>query len=138
MTDIISIPQKHSHVLVGAWCSHDRQLAERFSRAMRKARVELGPVSSFAAVSRKAWATDPDLRGLFGDAVSKGLRQMWANTAMRAEQSARIRKTYTQNLRRQRGEALRKNWANADFREKMKRARACAAELRRKVEMEDA
>jgi hypothetical protein len=36
MTDLFAIPQKHSDVLAGAWCSHNRQLAERFSQAMKK------------------------------------------------------------------------------------------------------
>jgi hypothetical protein len=126
MTDLIAIPQKHSDVLADAWCSHDRQLAQRFSQAMKKARAELGQGGNFAAISKRAWASDPDLRGQFGNAVSTGLRKMWANAAVRAEQSARIKQTYTQNLnlRRQRSEELKKNWADAGFREKMMRARA--------------
>jgi hypothetical protein len=124
MADLIVIPQKHSDVLVDAWCSHNRQLAERFSRAMKKARAELGQGGNFATISKRAWASDPDLRGQFGDAVSAGLRKMWSNAAVRAEQSERIKQTYTQNLRRQRSEELKKNWADADFREKMMRARA--------------
>jgi hypothetical protein len=126
-----------SDVLVDAWCSY--QLAERFSRAMKKARAELGQGGNFAAISKRAWASDPDLRGQFGDAVSAGLRKMWANAAVRAEQSERIRQTYKRgNLRRQRSEELKKNWADAGFREKMMCARARVAELRRKAEREDA
>jgi hypothetical protein len=115
-----------SDVLVGAWCSQNRQ---RFSQAMRKARAELGQGGNFAAISKRAWASDPDLRGQFGDAVSAGLRKMWANAAVRAEQSERIRQTYTESLRKQRSEELKKNWADADFRAKMMRARArgCSA-----------
>jgi hypothetical protein len=120
----LAIPQKHSDVLADAWCSHNRQLAERFSQAMKNARAELGQGGNFTAILKKAWASDPDLRGQFGDAVSAGLRKMWANAAVRAEQSERIKQTYTQNLRKQRSEELRKNWADADFREKMMRARA--------------
>ena len=138
MPDLIAIPQKHSDVLVGAWRSHNRQLAERFSQAMKKARAELGQGGNFTAILKKAWASDPDLRGQFGDAVSAGLRKMWSDAAVRAEQSERIKQTYTQNLRKQRSEELKKNWADADFREKMMRARARVAELRRKAEREDA
>ena len=114
---------KHSDVIAAAWRSHDRQLAERFSQAMRRARAELGQGGNFAAISKKAWASDPDLRGQFGDAVSAGLRKMWANAAVRAEQSERIKQTYTQNLRKQRSEVLKANWADVGFREKMKLAR---------------
>jgi hypothetical protein len=128
MTDLIAIPQKHSDVLADAWCSHNRQLAERFSQAMKRARAELGQGGSFAAVSKKAWASDPGLRGQFGVAISAGLRRMWANAAVRAEQSERIKQTYTQNLRKQRSEKLRENWADADFREKMMRSRGRAGE----------
>jgi hypothetical protein len=128
MTDLIVIPQKHSDVLADAWCSHNRQLAERFSRAMKKARAELGQGGSFAAISKRAWASDPDLRGQFGDAVSAGLRKMWSDAAVRAEQSERIKQTYTQDLRKRRSEKLRENWADADFREKMMRARGRAGE----------
>ena len=138
MTDLTAIPRKHSALIADAWRSHNRQLAERFSQAMKKARAELGQGGNFAAISKKAWASDPDLRGQFGDAVSAGLRKMWANAAVRAEQSERIKQTYTQNLRKQRSEELKKNWADADFREKMMRARARVAELRRKAEREDA
>jgi hypothetical protein len=113
-----------SDVLVGAWHSHSNR--QRFSEAMRKARSELQD-GSFAAISARAWASDPDLRGQFGGAVSAGLRKMWANAAVRAEQSERIKRTYTNNLRKRRSEALKKNWADADFREKMMRARARAA-----------
>ena len=123
MADLIVIPQKHSDVLVDAWCSHNRQLAERFSRAMKKARAELGQGGNFATISKRAWASDPDLRGQFGDAVSAGLRKMWANAAVRAEQSERIKQAYTQNLRKQRSEELKKNWAEPTFRAKMQRAR---------------
>jgi hypothetical protein len=92
------------------------------------ARAELGQGGNFTAILKKAWASDPDLRGQFGDAVSAGLRKMWANAAVRAEQSERIKQTYTQNLRKQRSEELKKNWADADFREKMMRARGRAGE----------
>jgi hypothetical protein len=119
-----TIPQKHSDVIANAWCSHDRQLAERFRQAMRRARAELGQGGNFAAVLKRAWALDPDLRERFGDAISMGLRKMWANAAVRAEQSERIKQTYTQDLRRQRSEALKRNWADAGFREKMIRASA--------------
>ena len=139
MPDLIAIPQKHSDVLADAWCSHNRQLAERFSRAMKRARAELGQGGSFAAISKRAWASDPDLRGQFGDAVSAGLRKMWANAAVRDEQSERIKQTYTQNLRKQQSEELKKNWADAGFREKMMRARGrgCSAQrARRKRERE--
>jgi hypothetical protein len=47
-----TIPQKHSDVIANAWCSHDRQLAERFRQAMRKARAELGPDGKFGAAVR--------------------------------------------------------------------------------------
>jgi hypothetical protein len=117
-----------SDVIAGAWCSHNRQLAERFSQAMKKARSELGQGGSFAAISKRAWASDPDLRGEFGAAVSQGLRRMWSNSVARAEQSSRIRQSYTQDLRKQRSEKLKKNWADADFREKMIRARGRAGE----------
>ena len=110
-----------SDVLVAAWGPHNRQ---RFSEAMRKARAELQG-SSFAAISKRAWASDPDLRGEFGAAVSHGLRKMWADAAVRAEQSERIKQTYTPNLRKQRSEKLKENWANAGFREKMLLARRC-------------
>src|ERR1700732_145211 len=118
MTDLVVIPQKHSDVLAGAWCSHNRQLAERFSRAMKRARAELGQGGSFAAISKRAWASDPDLRGQFGDAVSAGLRKMWSDAAVRAEQSERIKQTYTRDLRKQRSEKLKKNWGDAGFCEK--------------------
>jgi hypothetical protein len=91
---------------------------------MKRARAELGQGGSFAAISKRAWASDPDLRGQFGDAVSAGLRKMWSDAAVRAEQSERIKQTYTQDLRKRRSEKLRENWADADFREKMMRARA--------------
>jgi hypothetical protein len=115
----------NSDVLAGAWCSHDRQLAERFSQAMRKARAELGQGGSFAAISKRAWASDPDLRKQFGDAVSAGLRKMWSDAAVRAEQSERIKQSYTQSpsLRRLRSEVLKANWANTAFRERMMRGR---------------
>jgi hypothetical protein len=120
MTDLIAIRQKHSDVVGDAWRAHDRQLAERFSRAMKKARAG----GNFTAILKKAWASDPDLRGQFGDAVSAGLRKMWTSAAVRAEQSERIKQTYTQNLRKQRSEALKKNRADAGFREKMMRSSA--------------
>ena len=113
----------NSDVLSGAWRLHDRQLARRFSEAMRKARAELGQGGNFAAISKKAWASDPDLRSQFGAAVSQGLRKMWSNADVRAEQSERIRQTYTNNLRKQRSEKLREMWADTNFREKMLRAR---------------
>jgi hypothetical protein len=91
---------------------------------MKKACAELGQGGNFTAILKQAWASDPDLRGQFGVAVSAGLRKMWANAAVRAEQSERIKQTYTQNLRKQRSEKLKKNWADADFREKMMRSRA--------------
>jgi DNA-binding transcriptional regulator YbjK len=119
----MTIPQKHSDVLAGAWCSHDRQLAERFSRAMKRARAELGQGGNLAAISKKAWASDPDLREQFGDAISAGLRRMWSSAVARAEQSERIRQSYTETLRKQRSEELRKNWADARFRARMMRAR---------------
>jgi len=115
---------KHSDVIAAAWRSHDRQLAERFGQAMRKARAELGQGGNFAAVSRRAWASDPDLREEFGVAVSQGLRKMWANAAARTEQSERIRQSYTRDLRRLRSERLKANWVDADFRARMMRARA--------------
>ena len=64
------------------------------------------------------------LRTLFGTAVSTGLKRMWASAASRAEQSVRIKQTYTQELRRLRSEKLKANWADADFREKMMRSSA--------------
>jgi hypothetical protein len=53
------------------------------------------------------------------------LRKMWANSATRAEQSDRIKQSYTQSpsLRRLRSEGLRANWANTAFRERMMRGR---------------
>jgi hypothetical protein len=115
-----------SDVLVGAWHSHSNR--QRFSEAMRKARSELQD-GSFAAISARAWASDPGLREQFGVAVSAGLRRMWSDAAVRAEQSARIRQSYTQELRKQRSERLKANWADAGFREKMMRAlRARAGE----------
>jgi hypothetical protein len=122
----IVIPQKHSDMLVAAW--HSQQLAERFRQAMRRARSELGPGGKFGAVLKRAWALDPDLRERFGDAISMGLRGMWASDVLRAEQSERIKQTYTQDLRKQRSETLKANWADADFREKMLRARAVPAD----------
>jgi hypothetical protein len=124
MTDLIAIPQKHSDVIAGAWRAHDRQLAARFSQAVRKARVELGQDGNFAAVLKRAWSLDPELRGLFGDAVSAGLRKMWSDAAVRAEQGARIKQAYTESLRKQRSEALKKNWADAGFRARMMRSSA--------------
>ena len=120
----IAIPQKHSDMLADAWRAHDRRLAERFRQAMKKARAELGQGGNFAAILKKAWAIDPELRGLFGSAVSAGLRRMWSSDVLRAEQSERIKQTYSQELRKQRSEALRKNWADAGFREKMLRSSA--------------
>ena len=124
MTDLIAIPQKHSDMLAAAWRAQDRRLAERFRQAMRQARSELGPGGNFGAVLKRAWSLDPELRGLFGDAVSAGLRRMWSSDVLRAEQSERIKQTYTQDLRKQRSEALRKNWSSAGFREKMLRSSA--------------
>jgi hypothetical protein len=114
-----------SDVLVGAWHSHSNR--QRFSEAMRKARSELQD-GSFAAISARAWASDPGLREQFGVAVSAGLRRMWSDAAVRAEQSERIKQTYTHDLRLQRSEALKRNWADAGFREKMMRARAMPAD----------
>jgi hypothetical protein len=118
----------NSDVLAGAWRSHNRQLAERFSQALRKARAEVGPGDNYSAIVRRAWASDPNLRAEFGDAISSGLRRMWASGDARTAQSARIKQTYTQDLRRQRSEVLKQNWANSDFREKMIRARGRAGE----------
>jgi hypothetical protein len=109
-----------SNVLSAAWGTHNRQ---RFSQAMRKARSDIGQGGNFAAISKRAWASDPGLRGQFGVAISAGLRRMWANAAMRAAQSERIKQSYTQDLRKQRSEELKRNWADADFREKMMRGR---------------
>jgi hypothetical protein len=120
----IAIPQKHSDLIADAWRADDRRLAERFRQAMRRARSELGQGGNFTAVLKRAWALDPDLRELFGAAVSSGLRKMWSDAAMRAEQSERIKQTYTQDLRKQRSEALKRNWADAGFREKMMRSSA--------------
>jgi hypothetical protein len=128
MTDLIAIPQKHSDVLVDAWCSHNRQLAERFSQALRKARAEVGPGDNYSAIVRRAWASDPNLRAEFGDAISSGLRRMWASADARSAQSERIRQSYTQSLRKQRSEELKKNWADSTFRERMMRARGRAGE----------
>ena len=101
-----------------------RTIDRRFSEAMKKARAELGQGGSFAAISKKAWASDPDLRCEFGDAVSAGLRKMWASAAVRAQQSERIKQTYERgDLRRQRSEVLKLKWADAVFRQKMLRAR---------------
>jgi hypothetical protein len=111
----------NADVISAAWGPH----RQRFSEAMRQARSEIGPGGSFAAVSRRAWAIDPNLREQFGDAVGRGLRQMWSDAVKRAEQSERIRKTYTQSLRRRRSEKLKENWANANFRERMLLARRC-------------
>jgi hypothetical protein len=118
----IAIPQKHSAVVGEAWRADDRRLAERFRQAMRRARSELGPGGKFGAVLKRAWSLDPDLRERFGDAVSSGLRKMWADVDARAEQSRAIKQSYTQNLRKQRSEALKRNWADAGFREKMLRS----------------
>jgi hypothetical protein len=128
----------NSDVLTDVWRSDNRQFAERFGRAMKQARVELGQGGSFAQVSKRAWAIDPTMREQFGSAVSQGLRRMWSNVDVRAEQSERIKQSYTRSLRRRRSETLRDNWATADFRERMTRARVRVAELRRKVEREDA
>jgi hypothetical protein len=121
---VSTVSRKHSGVIADAWCSHNRQLAERFRQAMKKARVELGQGGNFTAILKRAWASDPDLRERFGDAVSAGLRKMWADVDVRAEQSERIRRTYTQNLRKRRSEALKRNWADAGFRERMLRSSA--------------
>jgi hypothetical protein len=119
----------NSDVLTDVWRSDNRQFAERFGRAMKQARVELGQGGSFAQVSKRAWAIDPTMREQFGSAVSQGLRRLWSDAAVRAEQGKRIRRAYTPNLRKRRSEALRQNWANAGFREKMLRAlRARAGE----------
>jgi hypothetical protein len=127
MTDLIAIPQKHSDVLAGAWCSHDRQLAERWSQAMKKACAEKR--DHFSAALKEAWASDPELRAQFGHAVSMGLRRLWANAAVRAQQSERIKQTYERgDLRKRRSERLKKNWASADFRQKMLRTRGRAGE----------
>jgi len=109
-------------VLVDVWSSHNRQLAERWSQALKKACAEKKR-DHFSAALKEAWASDPELRAKFGQAVSAGLRRMWANSLRRAEQSERVRRAYTPNLRRRRSEKLREMWANAGFREKMKRAR---------------
>ena len=114
-----------SGVLVAAWGTHNRQ---RFSQAMRKARSDIGQGGNFPAIVRRAWASDPGLRDRFGDAVSAGLKRMWSNPVVRVEQSRRIKQSYTPQLRRQRSERLKTNWANAAFREKMKRARGRAGE----------
>ena len=106
-------------VLAGAWRSHDRQLAERFGQALKRSRAELGG-GNYSAIVRRAWAIDPELRAQFGHAVSAGPRKMWASAGAREAQSVRIKQTYTQDLRRRRSEELKKNWANADFREKMR------------------
>jgi hypothetical protein len=116
------------NVLVDAWRSHNRQLAGRFSEAMRRARSELGQSGNFAAISKKAWALDPSLRAEFGDAVSSGLQRMWSNPAARTEQSQRVKRSYTADLRKQRSEVLRKRWADPAFRERMLRARGRAGE----------
>jgi hypothetical protein len=121
---VSTVPQKHSDMLAAAWRAHDRQLAERFRRAMSRARSELGPGGKFGAVLKRAWAIDPELRELFGDAISMGLRKMWADVDARAEQSRAIKQSYMQSLRRRRSEALKRNWANANFREKMMRSSA--------------
>jgi hypothetical protein len=119
MTDLTAIPQKHSNMLAAAWRAQDRRLAERFRQAMKKARAELGPGGKFGAVLKRAWASDPLLSRQFGDAVSMGLRSMWASDVSRAEQSERIRRSYTADLRKARSETLKRNWADAGFREKM-------------------
>jgi hypothetical protein len=124
MSDFIAIPRKHSDVIAAAWCAHDRQLAERFSRAVRKARAELGQGGNFASIVRRAWALDPELRNEFGQAVASGLKKMWASDVLRAEQSERIKQSYTLALRRLRSEALTRNWADAGFRERMLRSSA--------------
>jgi hypothetical protein len=120
----IAIPQKHSDMLAAAWRAHNGRLAERFRRAMQKARSELGPGGKFGAILKRAWSLDPELRRLFGAAVSSGLRKMWADVDARAEQSERIRRTYSQELRRLRSETLKRNWADAGFREMMSRSSA--------------
>jgi hypothetical protein len=124
MTDLITIPKKHSAVVGDAWRAHDRRLAERFRQAMKKARAELGRAADFATVLRRAWASDPLLSRQFGDAVSMGLRSMWASDVSRAEQSRKIKQSYTLALRKRRSEALKANWADAGFREKMLRSSA--------------
>jgi hypothetical protein len=121
---VSTVSRKHSDVITSAWRAHDRQLAERFSRAVKQARAELGQGGNFASILKRAWALDPDLRERFGDAVSAGLRKLWSSAAVRAEQSERIRQTYTQDLRKRRSEALKRNWANANSREKMLRSSA--------------
>jgi hypothetical protein len=118
------VPRKHSDMLAAAWRAHNRQLAERFRQAMRRARSELGPGGKFGAVLKRAWALDPDLRERFGDAISMGLREMWADVDARAEQSRAIKQSYTQSLRRRRSEKLKENWGNASFRAKMLRSSA--------------
>jgi hypothetical protein len=120
---VSTVSRKHSGVIADAWCSHNRQLAARFSQAVRKARVELKG-GNFASIVRRAWALDPELRELFGAAVSSGLRKMWSDVGLRAQQSARTKQTYTAELRKQRSETLKKNWADAGFREKMMRSSA--------------
>src|ERR1700730_1596825 len=109
-------------VLVDVWSSHNRQLAERWSQALKKACAEKKR-DHFSAALKEAWASDPELRAKFGQAVSAGLRRMWGNSLRRGEQRERVRRAYRPNLRRRRSEKLREMWANAGFREKMKRAR---------------
>ena len=121
----IAIPRKHSDVIADAWRADDRRLAERFRQAMRRARSELGQGGNFAAVLKRAWALDPDLRERFGDCRKhRAYGRCGPMLLLRAEQSERIKQTYTQDLRKQRSEALKRNWADAGFREKMIRASA--------------
>jgi hypothetical protein len=128
MTDLLdAIPQKHSALIADAWQRDNRQLAARFSAAMKRARSEL-PGGSFTAILKRAWALDPELRNEFGQAVASGLKKMWASDVLRAEQSERIKQSYTLALRRLRSETLARNWADDAFRQKMMRARAVPAD----------
>jgi hypothetical protein len=73
-----------------------------------------------ATAMSKAWESDPDLRLQFGEAVSAGLRKMWADPVARRLQSKRTKQTYEQgDLRERRSEHLKKLWADPDTREKM-------------------
>src|ERR1700730_16401677 len=108
-------------VLVDVWSSHNRHLAERWSQALKKACAEKKR-DHLSAALKEAWASDPELRAKFGQAVSAGLRRMWASSLRRAEQSERVRRAYTPNLRRRRSEKLREMWADTNFRGKMLRA----------------
>jgi hypothetical protein len=92
------LAQAHSDMMVETWASNDPRLAERFSGAMKKACAEYP--ADLSAALRSAWESDPELRAKFGEAMSEGLRKMWADPARRAQMGRAV------------SERSRKMWAD--------------------------